>query len=224
MNNIEVVFFDLFFTLIRPEYSKLRNENDVLGVEIGEWEKYAEDDELYLKRATTNMSPQEIIEDIIRKMKIDINENDKAEILKLREERLKNSLMNVDSVILDVILNLKKDGKKICLISNADIIDAMHWDKSPLHDSFDAAIFSYKIGYLKPQAQIYKFALEKMMVKPENCIFIGDGGSDELRGAKKLGIKTVQTEYLLKRNERNEFADYYIDDFREIESILGIDK
>lgn len=225
MNNIEVVFFDLFFTLITPEYSKFRNENDVLGIKIDEWEEYAEDDELYLKRATSaNMNPKEIIEDIIGKMKMDINENEKAEILKLREERLKNSLMNVDSVILDVLLNLKKAGKKICLISNADVIDVMYWDESPLQDLFDAAIFSYKIGCLKPQTQIYKFALEKMMVKPENCIFIGDGGSDELRGAKELGIKTVQTEYLLKRNKRNEFADYYIDDFREIENILGMDK
>lgn len=35
--------------------------------------------------------------------------------------------MNVDSVIFDVLLNVKKAGKKICLISNADIIDAMNW-------------------------------------------------------------------------------------------------
>ncbi|GCD09385.1 hypothetical protein [Clostridium tagluense] len=28
-----------------------------------------------------------------------------------------------------------------------------------------------------------------MNVNPEKCIFIGDGGSDELKGAKELGIK-----------------------------------
>lgn len=31
-NNIEVVFFDLFFTLITPKYNNGRNENDVLGI------------------------------------------------------------------------------------------------------------------------------------------------------------------------------------------------
>jgi putative hydrolase of the HAD superfamily len=31
-NEIEVVFFDLFFTLITPRYNEFRNENDVLGI------------------------------------------------------------------------------------------------------------------------------------------------------------------------------------------------
>ncbi|WP_461615389.1 hypothetical protein [Clostridium sp. Marseille-QA1073] len=64
-----------------------------------------------------------------------------------------------------------------------------------------------------------------MNVNPKECIFIGDGGSDELKGAKELGIKTILTEYLLKRDERQhnaikKFADYYIKDFKEIKSIL----
>lgn len=64
-----------------------------------------------------------------------------------------------------------------------------------------------------------------MNAKPEQCIFIGDGGSNELKGAKELGIKTILTTYLLKRNEEelnklNEFADYHIKEFREIEALF----
>lgn len=103
-NDIDVVFFDLFFTLVTPKYSDLRNENDVLRITKEEWERYAEDDELYLKRATSkNISPEQIIEDIINKMEIDVNENGKKEILKLREERLKKSLIDIDSTIIDVL-------------------------------------------------------------------------------------------------------------------------
>lgn len=61
----------------------------------------------------------------------------------------------------------------------------MHWNKSPLSKLFDDTIFSYEVGYLKPQTEIYEIALKKMNVNSEGCIFIGDGGSDELRGAKK---------------------------------------
>ena len=50
--DINVVFFDLFHTLVTPKYSDLRNENDVLRITKVEWEKYAEDNELYVKRAT----------------------------------------------------------------------------------------------------------------------------------------------------------------------------
>lgn len=225
-SDIDVVLFDLFFTLVTPKYNDLKNENDVLRMTKAEWERYAEDNELYLKRASgKEKSPQKIIEDIIEKMKINVSECDIKEILKLREERFKTSLIDVEPTILDVLLDIKKNGKKLCLISNSDIIDVMHWEKSPLSNLFDDTIFSYEVGCLKPQTEIYNLALKRMNVNAEKCIFIGDGGSDELKGAKELGIKTILTGCLFKRDEEQlyalkEFADYYIEDFNEIKNIL----
>lgn len=223
---ITVVLFDLFFTLVTPKYNDLRNENDVLKISIEEWETYAEDRELYEMRAIGKEKvPIKIIEDIMRKMKIEISDFDKNEILRLREERIKKALLEVDLTIINVLIDLKKSGKKICLISNADVIDVKHWDKSPLNNLFDEAIFSCEVGYLKPQTEIYNIALKRLNVKPEECIFIGDGGSDELKGAKKLGIKTILTSYLMKRDKGQlrklkEFADYHIEDFDKIKDLL----
>jgi putative hydrolase of the HAD superfamily len=225
-SDINVIFFDLFFTLIIPKYSDLKNENDVLKITKEEWETFAEDIELYKMRATGKEKvPIRIIESIIEKMKMEASDSDKHEVLRLREERFKKSLIEVDSAIINILINLKRSGKKICLISNADIIDVKHWEKSSLYNLFDEAIFSYEVGYLKPEAEIYNIALNRMNAKPEECIFIGDGGSDELKGAKELGIKTILTTYLLKRNEKQlnvlkEFADYCIEDFQELEDML----
>ncbi|MBU3134842.1 HAD family hydrolase [Clostridium gasigenes] len=224
--NINVIFFDLFFTLVTPKYNDLRNENDVLKITKEEWEIHAEDNELYEKRAIGKEKiPIKIIESIIEKMGMKVSDCDKNEVLRLREERFKKSIIEVDFSIIDVLLNLKKNGKKVCLISNADIIDVKHWENSPLYNLFDGAIFSYEVGYIKPQIEIYNIALNRMKAKPEECIFIGDGGSDELKGAKELGIKTILTSYLLKRNEKQlntlkKFADYYIEDFQEIKNLL----
>ena len=225
-NDIDVIFFDLFFTLITPKYNDVRNENDVLGIKKEEWEKYVEDDELYLERATgREKNPRKIIESIIEKMDMQVNESEKEEILKLREERFRKSLIEVDNTIMDVLLDIKKSGKKLCLISNADIIDVMHWKESPLKELFDDVIFSYEVGYLKPKTEIYEIALKRMNTIPPKCIFVGDGGSDELKSAKELGMKTILTGYLLKR-ERKEiyslknFADYYIEDFKKIINII----
>jgi len=226
-NDIEVIFFDLFFTLIIPKYNEVRNENDVLGITKEEWEKYAEDNELYLERATgREKEPQKIIESIVKKIDMKISESQKKEILELREKRFKKSLIDVDSTIINVLLDIKKNGKKLCLISNADIIDVMHWKESKLNDLFDDTIFSYEVGYLKPQNEIYEIALKKMNTIPQKCIFVGDGGSDELKGAKELGMKTIQTGYLLENegkepNSIKNCADYYIENFEEIIKIVN---
>lgn len=224
--DVNVVFFDLFFTLITPEYSGMRNENDVLGLTRTEWETYAEDDELYLKRASgKEKNPQQIIRDIVGKMKINATEKEINELLELRKGRMKRALINVNPTILDVLSDLKKSRKRLCLISNADVIDAMYWDQSPLSRFFDYAVFSYEVGYLKPETEIYRIALERMNARPEECIFIGDGGSEELSGAKEAGIRTILTSHLLKKsnkmqNKIKEFADYFIEDFAEVRRIL----
>lgn len=226
-SDIEVVFFDLFFTLITPRYNEFKNENDVLGIAKEEWEKYAEDHELYLERATgRETNPKKIIESIVRKIGKTVSENQISEILELREDRFKKSLIDIDYKVINSLLDVKKSGKKLCLVSNADIIDVMYWNESPLKDLFDERIFSYEVGYLKPQSEIYEIALKKMKTIPEKCYFVGDGGSDELKAAKKLGMKTVLTGYLLEKERKDydsikKFADYYIKDFREIVDIIG---
>lgn len=226
-NDIDVVFFDLFFTLTIPQYNDDKNENDVLGITREEWETYAEDNELYLDRAIGKEKDlQKIIESIVKKIDMQVSESQKKEILELREKRFKKSLVNIDPRIINVLLDLKISGKKLCLISNADIIDVLHWKDSKLSDLFDYAIFSYEVGYLKPQKEIYQIALKKMNTTPQKCIFVGDGGSNELKGAKELGINTILTEYLLEKeieehNELKKFADYYIRDFKEITYLLN---
>nr|WP_204988040.1 HAD-IA family hydrolase [Sporolactobacillus pectinivorans] len=198
----------------------------MLGLSREEWEHYAEDETLYFQRAIGNIKdPRAIIQSIVDKTNACVNEETIDEILKLREKRMEQALIDVDAAILRALSDLKKSGKKLCLISNSDVIDAMHWAESPLSSLFDYVVFSYDVGCLKPQANIYKIALEQMNVTPERCVFVGDGGSEELKGAKELGIKTILTTYLFKRSEKQlnrikAFADYYIEDFTEIKNIV----
>jgi putative hydrolase of the HAD superfamily len=224
-NDIEVVFFDLFFTLITPKYNNGRNENDVLGISKEQWEEYAEDNDLYLKRAIgKEKDPQKIIESIIEKSEIKASKKHIKEILDLRKNRFEKSLTDVDYKVLETLSDIKKSGKRLCLISNADVIDVMNWNKSPLSNLFDNTVFSYEVGYVKPQSEIYHIGLNKMNTIPEKSVFIGDGGSDELRGAKKIGMKTILSGYFLEEERKDQaiinFADYSIKDFKEILEII----
>jgi putative hydrolase of the HAD superfamily len=46
---------------------------------------------------------------------------------------------------------------------------------------------------LKPEPAIYLKACEALGVKAEECLYVGDGADNELRGASALGMRTVRT-------------------------------
>ena len=164
-NKVEIVFFDLFFTLIVPVYSSGRNEYDVLEMTVDEWEKYAEDNILYKKRALGKITDEkEIIEEIINIIPYDVNQEQKDEILCLRQERMGQALQMVDDKIIRTITEIHNQGIKIGLISNADKIDRRSWEESPLSKIFDNAVFSCDVGYLKLDVAIYKLAMKRMNV------------------------------------------------------------
>uniref|UniRef100_A0AC34GMT4 Epoxide hydrolase n=1 Tax=Panagrolaimus sp. ES5 TaxID=591445 RepID=A0AC34GMT4_9BILA len=56
---------------------------------------------------------------------------------------------------------------------------------------FDVIVESCKVNMRKPFPDIYKYTLEKLGLKPEECIFIDDLQMN-CETAEKLGIKSIQ--------------------------------
>jgi len=224
---IRAVFFDLFFTLVVPKFSQPVNENDVLGLSVEEWQRYAESNGLYIERASGLIRDEsEIIRKITDAVPMEVSEAQNAEILKLRRERMRNALLYVDRDIIETLKELREAGLRLCLISNADAIDKRYWTESVLFPYFDDAVFSCDVGFLKPDREIYEAAMDRMEVGPEESLFVGDGGSDELLGASRAGMRTVLTEALTRYDEetRKRFlniADYHIERFDELLKIAG---
>ena len=217
----KAVFFDLFFTLIYPCYL-IENEYDVIGISSSEWESYAENNILYDERAKGKIrNEREIIDRIVNIMPYKVTEEQKRKILLKREERMKRALLSIDNKVLEVLGRIREKGIKIGLISNADIIDIKYWNDSPLSAFFDSVIFSCDVGIMKPETEIYQLAMKSLNVKPEESIFIGDGGSNELFGARRAGMKTIFSECLdCKSNIQKEmiinYSDYHIESFDDI--------
>ncbi len=92
---------------------------------------------------------------------------------------------------MGVISRLRSQGLKIGLISNCSPETPEVWRKLSLVSLFDMAIFSCLVKLQKPDPRIYQMAIEKLVVKPENCLYIGDGDSQELSGASRVGMNPV---------------------------------
>ena len=46
-------------------------------------------------------------------------------------------------------------------------------------------------GLIKPDTAIYELACDRLGVDVSAAVFVGDGGSDELRGADAAGLKAI---------------------------------
>lgn len=62
---------------------------------------------------------------------------------------------------------------------------------SALTGLFDVEVFSCQVGMVKPEPEIYLHALRKLSLDAPDCVFVGDGGSNELEGARAVGLQTI---------------------------------
>lgn len=75
--------------------------------------------------------------------------------------------------VISTLQYLKKSGLKIALCSNLAMPYGEHL-KGIITDYFDAVIFSYEVGAIKPQKRIYEIIEEKIDYPMSQMLFIGD--------------------------------------------------
>ncbi|MDY6845011.1 MAG: HAD family hydrolase, partial [Thermodesulfobacteriota bacterium] len=142
--------------------------------------------------------------------------------VKNRIEMFARALKNIPEKTSRTLSELKTLGKKIGLISNADESEIAAWDRSPIAHLFDSTIFSCRVGCAKPEPGIYRLCMQELGVTSHQCLFVGDGGSHELEGAKDLQITTVMMTGIISElwpdriDERRLYADYVIDQLSEL--------
>lgn len=90
--------------------------------------------------------------------------------------------------ILAGLDDLQAQGLRLGLLSNAHEREMRHWSESPLATRFDAACFSYEIGSSKPERRAYETVLDRLGAAGAKAVFVGDGASQELVGARNAGI------------------------------------
>lgn len=108
-----------------------------------------------------------------------------------RQRRFDYALQHVDADVLAALDKINNLGIKLALVSNASTSEVSGWSCSPLADYFHSVVFSCDVGFRKPQAGIYEHALNAMQLAADDCLFVGDGGSDEHLGARAAGLKPV---------------------------------
>jgi|DewCreStandDraft_1066081.scaffolds.fasta_scaffold00172_22 putative hydrolase of the HAD superfamily len=89
------------------------------------------------------------------------------------------------------LAQLKARGIRLGLISDCGAEGPRLWAELPFAGLIDVPIFSCVAGVKKPDPRIYRLACTTLGVEPAECLYVGDGGSHELTGASRLGMRAV---------------------------------
>jgi HAD superfamily hydrolase (TIGR01509 family) len=118
-----------------------------------------------------------------------------------------------------VLTLLRAAGLKTAVVSNcsSDVRDML--TASPLAGLLDAVVLSAEVGVMKPDPAIYTRAAAEVGLRPADCLYVGDGGDDELAGAEAAGMAPV----LLDLGERRHWAGRRVQTLAGVLTLLNLD-
>jgi putative hydrolase of the HAD superfamily len=106
---------------------------------------------------------------------------------KLVEERL----VARNEQVTETLRWCRARGLRLGLVSNAGPAVPPAFQRSALAELFDVTVFSCESRIAKPDPRIFRYTCELLAVRPGDCLYVGDGGDDELQGAQRIGMMPV---------------------------------
>ena len=130
------------------------------------------------------------IREICRRLGVTVTDEQVNSAASLRTEQASLEVKLHDGSI-DVLSKLKTQGYRTGLISNLSFMGVKFWKASLLAPLVDVAVLSCVEHMKKPDPRIFLTASERLVVKPEACIYVADGMDNELEAAAAVGMTPV---------------------------------
>lgn len=89
------------------------------------------------------------------------------------------------------LTELRAAGLRIGMVTNCPFETELLWPENPLAPLVEAPGFSSALGRCKPDRLFFLDVCAMLGVAPDKCLFVGDGGSQELETAEDLGMRSV---------------------------------
>ena len=97
----------------------------------------------------------------------------------------------LDREMVEYIRSLRTHVKT-ALLSNAwDDLRGVLTESWKIADAFDEIVISAEVGIAKPDPRIYQLLLERLLVSPEEAVFVDDF-SENIQGARSVGLHTIR--------------------------------
>lgn len=195
---IKAVIFDMYETLVThfdsPLYFGVQIAQDLGIPENIFQELWGHTDH---DRTIGKITLEDALEDIMRKSEC-YSEELLDFVVQKRIDAKNECFEHLNQEIIPMLRILKEKQIKIGLISNCFSEEVSVIKNSILFPYFDVSCLSFEQGISKPDKEIYYRCMEKLHVNAEECLYVGDGGSQELETAEMLGMKAIQAVWYFK--------------------------
>ncbi len=214
---IKAVVFDMFETLVTL-FTGCTYFSEDIAKDVGladienfrkEWHLIEHD------RSIGKLTIQEGLIQVFKKIGI-YSEEKIFTIINNRLAALKDTFDAIPEESFQLLNELKSRGIKIGLITNTFSDEREIIKESRLFPYFDVALISYEQGICKPAPEMYQRMIERLGVAPEECLYVGDGGSRELYGARDAGMKAVQCTWFADRAYEPHIPCPPLDEFEHV--------
>ena len=194
--NCKAVIFDLFETLITEWGHKKYTKSEMcadLGIEREIFDVYWK--EKSSDRYLGNISFEESLFYVFEKCGKKVEKDTIAKVIDERIRTKAECFDNINQDVIELLKQLREWGLKTAIISNCSSEEVKVLKESELYKYFDEVVLSYEVHMKKPDVCIYEETLKRLSLDANECLFVGDGGSNELEGAKNAGIRAVQAKW-----------------------------
>ena len=91
------------------------------------------------------------------------------------------------------LIKQAKEQCKVALITNFTYAPVIYKSlrKTKINAFFNAVVISEENGWRKPSSHIFQDALNRLQVQADEAVYIGDSPLEDIKGAKRAGLKTV---------------------------------
>ncbi len=211
------VIFDLFGTLVnsftRREYDQV-NAQMAAAVRVPYAEFWQLMGETYQDGCLGRYSAYEdLVSDVCCRADVQTDTAQITQAANFHYEFIANAIVP-EPEVLEALDKLKKTGYRLGLISDCGPSVPLLFPQSPLARFIDVTVFSCEERIKKPSSAIYHRTCQRLQIEPQECIYVGDGSSQELTGAAAIGMQPV-----LKRTD---LRDVYDSHRPEVETWRGL--
>ena len=95
---------------------------------------------------------------------------------------------------VSTLKTLRKSGVRLGVISNTTnpgFMKDLERKSMDLDQFFEFSIYSSEVPYRKPHPSIFKLAIDRLNLRPDEILFVGDSLDTDVAGAQGVGIQTV---------------------------------